>query len=384
MVKPDILPAHRAAFGGGQGPNGEIASSPRQTLRRGMVVQAGFGISWLGLTFFGLAVLLEGNVLAAASPPLRFQLPTANQAIFEKEGGTRYFVGTVGRPWTSGGYGCVRSSGAQLHEGLDIRCLQRDRQGEPTDPVLATADGTVAYINANPSLSNYGRYLVVRHQVEGLEIYSLYAHLRAIQPGLKTGQAVRAGEKLGTLGRSANTREGISKERAHLHFELNVFLNDQFARWYRQTYPGQRNDHGNWNGQNLLGFDPQAVFLAQRAEGRQFSLLQHLRSQPELCRVQVRVKDFPWVRRYRPLMRPNPRAEREGIAGYELALNFIGIPFEVIPRAASELRGAARYQLLSVNETEQQRRGCRKLVLRRGQRWELAPNGLRLLNLLTH
>ena len=83
-------------------------------------------------------------------------------------------------------------------------------------------------------------------------------------------------------------------------------------------------------------------------------------------------------------MRPNPRAEREGVAGYELALNFIGIPFEVIPRAASELRGTARYQLLSVNETEQKRRGCRKLVLRRGQRWELAPNGLRLLNLLTH
>ncbi len=384
MVKPDNLPAHRAAFGGGQRQHGGIAPSLSQTLRRRMVAQAGFGFSWLVLAFFGLAVLLEGNVFAAASPPLRFQLPTANQAIFEKEGGARYFVGTVGRPWTSGGYGCVRSSGAQLHEGLDIRCLQRDRQGEPTDPVLATADGTVAYINANPSLSNYGRYLVVRHQVEGLEIYSLYAHLRAIQPGLKTGQAVRAGEKLGTLGRSANTREGISKERAHLHFELNVFLNDQFARWYRQTYPGQRNDHGNWNGQNLLGFDPQAVFLAQRAEGKRFSLLQHLRSQPELCRVQVRVKDFPWVRRYRPLMRPNPRAEREGVAGYELALNFIGIPFEVIPRAASELRGTARYQLLSVNETEQKRRGCRKLVLRRGQRWELAPNGLRLLNLLTH
>ena len=36
----------------------------------------------------------------------------------------------------------VRSDGWQIHEGLDIRCLQRDKHGEPTDPVMATADGT--------------------------------------------------------------------------------------------------------------------------------------------------------------------------------------------------------------------------------------------------
>lgn len=331
----------------------------------------------------GIAVLVWGCPGGAAE--LRpFQLPTANQALLDKSGEERYFVGTIGRPWTSGTFGCVRTGGTQLHEGLDIRCLQRDRQGEPTDPVRATADGTVAYINAKPSLSNYGRYLILRHGVEGLEIYSFYAHLRDIRSNLKPGQAVKAGEVVGTLGRSANTREGISKERAHLHFELNVLLNERFSSWHQKTYPGQRNDHGNWNGRNLLGFDPRAVFLAERSQGNRFSLVQHLRGQTELCRVQVRVKEFPWVRRYRPLVRENPKAEREGIAGYELALNFVGIPFEAVPRAASELRGTTRYVLLSVNETEQRRNACRKLVTKRGSRWELASNGIHLLNLLTH
>src|SRR5262249_28140590 len=83
-----------------------------------------------------------------------FQLPTANRALLEKGGEERFFVGTVGKPWTTGTFGCVRSGGYQMHEGLDIRCLQRDKHGEPIDPVLATADGTVVYINDRPALSN--------------------------------------------------------------------------------------------------------------------------------------------------------------------------------------------------------------------------------------
>ncbi len=90
------------------------------------------------------------------------------------------------KPWTSGSFGCVRDDGQRMHEGLDIRHLQTDTRGEPADPVMATADGTVVYFSTKPSLSNYGNYLVIRHIVEGLEIYSLYAHLSAIRPGLKS------------------------------------------------------------------------------------------------------------------------------------------------------------------------------------------------------
>jgi murein DD-endopeptidase MepM/ murein hydrolase activator NlpD len=319
---------------------------------------------------------------AAAAPAETFRLPTSNRALYEPGGEDRFFVGTVGKPWTSGTFGCVRTEGWQMHEGLDIRCLQRDARGEPTDPVLATADGVVAYVNTRPSLSNFGQYLILRHSVEGLEVYSLYAHLREVR--VKAGQPVKAGDPIGTMGRTANTAQAISKERAHVHFELNLLVNDRFAAWFKKTHPGERNDHGDWNGRNLLAFDPRAVFLTQRAQGAGFSLLAFLRQQTELCRVLVRDTNFPWLRRYTPLVRPNPAAEQQGVTGYELALNFNGLPFQLTPRSAAEIKGRSRIQLLSVNAVEQERNPCRKLVTRRTGRWEVTSGGQELLDLLIY
>jgi murein DD-endopeptidase MepM/ murein hydrolase activator NlpD len=304
--------------------------------------------------------------------------------LFEKGGEERFFVGTAGKPWTTGTFGCVRSEGWQMHEGLDIRCLQRDARGEPTDPVLATADGTVAYINTRPSLSNYGNYVVLRHQIEGLEVYSLYAHLREVRAGLKPGQAVKSGEPIAIMGRTANTREGISKDRAHVHFELNLLLNERFSRWHKKTFPSERNDHGEWNGQNLLGLDPRLILVEQRQEGAKFSLLRFIQRQTELCRVLVRRTDFPWRRRYSGLIRAYPRAEQEGTAGYEIALNFNGVAFELVPRAASEIKGKGKFQVLSVNEAEYHKNPGRRLVAKRGKRWELTSHGINLLELLTY
>jgi murein DD-endopeptidase MepM/ murein hydrolase activator NlpD len=332
----------------------------------------------------GRQVICAGWLIALAAQAQPFQFPTANHALFDKGGEERFFVGTVGKPWTTGTFGCVRSGGWQMHEGLDIRCLQRDQHGEPTDPVLATADGTVVYISTRPSLSNYGNYVVVRHQVEGLEIYSLYAHLREVRHDLKIGQAVKAGEQVAVMGRTANTHEGISKDRAHVHFELNLLVNDRFASWFKKASPGQRDDHGEWNGQNLLGIDPRLILLGQHEQGAKFSLLGFLHDQTELCRVFMRKTDFPWLKRYAALVRSNPRAQKEGISGYELALNFNGVAFELIPRAASEVKGKAKFMLLSVNDAEYQKSPGRRLVTKKGNHWELANHGLELLELLTY
>jgi murein DD-endopeptidase MepM/ murein hydrolase activator NlpD len=312
-----------------------------------------------------------------------FQLPTANQALFEKGGEERFFAGTTGKPWTSGSFGCVRSEGWQVHEGLDIRCLQRDRKGEPTDPVLATADGTVVYCCRKPSLSNYGNYVVIRHLVEGLEIYSLYAHLHEIRADLKAGLAVKSGESIGIMGRTANTRERILKDRAHVHFELNLLANDRYATWHAKALPGQRNDHGEWNGLNLLGIDPRLILLGEHDQGAKFSLLDFLQHQTPLCRVLVRRTSFPWLKRYAALIRPNPIAQKEGVAGYEMALNFNGVPYELIPRAASEMKCKEKFQLLSVNEKEHEKNPGRRLVTKEGAQWQLTSHGLEHLEMLT-
>src|SRR5205085_1822894 len=103
-------------------------------------------------------------------------------------------------------------------------------------------------------------------------------------------------------------------------------LNDRFSSWYKRAFPNQRNDHGMWNGQNLVGLDPRSILLAQQGQGTGFNLLNYVRHQTELCRVLVRQTQFPWLRRYPTLIRRNPVADREGIAGYEVALNFNALP----------------------------------------------------------
>ena len=256
----------------------------------------------------GSLLLAIGLVSVQAVLAQPFQLPTANHALFEPGNEEKFYVGTTGKPWPSGCFGCVRSDGWQMHEGLDIRCLQRDKRGEPTDPVLASADGTVAYISMKPSLSNYGNYLIVKHSLEGLEIYSLYAHLSAVAAGLQVGQTVKAGQTIATLGHTSNTRERITKDRAHVHFELNLFVSDRFSGWFKKSNPGERNDHGEFNGQNLLGLDPRLILLGQREDGAKFSLVNFIRDQPALCRVLVRKTGFSWLKRYAPLIRPNPVA----------------------------------------------------------------------------
>jgi murein DD-endopeptidase MepM/ murein hydrolase activator NlpD len=328
-----------------------------------------------------VSILFSGAKMSAQTP---FQFPTANHALYEIGGELKFFAPTApDKPWTSGSFGCVRDSATRMHEGLDILHLQTDRRGEPTDPVMATTDGTVVYFSKKPALSNYGNYIVIRHVVEGLEIYSLYAHLSEISPMLKIGDAVKAGQVIATMGRTSNA-EVIAKDRAHVHFELNVLVNDNFATWFKKSAAGERNDHGEWNGQNLNGLDPREILIAEHNPVTKFSLLNFLRSQTELCRVLVRATNFPYLKRYAPLVLKNPVAEKEGVAGYEIALNYNGVAFALLPRAESEIKSRAKIQLLSVNEPIEKANPCRKLLIKRGSRWQLTDTGLRELDLLTN
>jgi murein DD-endopeptidase MepM/ murein hydrolase activator NlpD len=328
-----------------------------------------------------VVIIFAAAKLSAQSP---FQFPTANHALYDAGSDLKFIAPTTpDRSWTSGSFGCVRNDGWRMHEGLDIRSLQHDKRGEPTDPVMATADGVVWYINNKPGLSNYGRYLVIAHKIDGLEIYSLYAHLGTIQPGVIPGKKVKAGETIAIMGRTSSA-ETILKERAHVHFELNLFVNDRFAAWFKKNSPGERNDHGSANGQNLDGLDPREILVAEHNPVKKFNLLNYIRSQTELCRVLVRATDFPYLKRYAPLVLKNPVAEKAGVAGYEIALNYNGVAFALMPRAASEIKGTAKFQLLSVNEAEQKANPCRKLVVQRGSRWQLTDKGQRELEMLVN
>jgi murein DD-endopeptidase MepM/ murein hydrolase activator NlpD len=332
---------------------------------------------------FTVVAFLVVGLAPTPLPGAAFVLPTANRNIFVPGAEAEYFVPTVGREWPSGTFGCVRTDGWQLHEGIDIKAQQRDRKGEPIDPVLAMADGVVLYINAKAGLSNYGNYLVLGHRVQGVEVLTLYAHLREIAPGITTGARVSAGARIGTLGRTANTRSGISRDRAHLHLEIALFLNPRFPQWHTARMPGARNDHGMFNGQNLSGLDPWKLLLEQHRQGTNFNLVRFIQAQPELCRVQVRDVNFPFLKRYAPLVEAGgpPAAD---VAGYEIVFSYAGTPIKLIPRAPAALAAKARIHLLSVNEAVQREHPCRRLVTRVNGRWQLANNGQELVDLLLY
>ena len=333
------------------------------------------------ISALGCVAFQRTTTLNAASPQLL--LPTSNNSILKPGAEASYFVGTAGKSWHSGQFGCVRSNGFQMHEGIDIRCVRRDANGEPNDPIMASANGTVSYISRSPGLSNYGIYLILRHQFEEISFYTLYAHLREVRNKLRVGETVRAGDPIGVMGRTSNTRQKISKDRAHLHFEINFLLNERFDEWNRKNNPGQRNDHGAFNGQNLVGIDPSIVFRQQASMGSRFSFLDHLRNQTELCRVLVRRTQFSWLKRYVPLVRRNPLADREGFAGFEVALNYNGVPYQLIPRATSEIRTISDGSVVSVNTQELAARGCRQLLKKSKFGHELSAKGQRLISLLT-
>lgn len=329
-------------------------------------------------------MVLGLGLLSAKAQADLFILPTPNQAILQSGAEARYFAPTPGRTWESGTFGCVRTGGAQMHEGLDIRAVSRSKAGEPTDPIYAAAPGKVAYLNQTTGLSNYGKYVILEHLIEGMPVYTLYAHLSAIADRIKPGAAVAQGETIATMGRTSNTKGGISKDRAHMHFEVVLRVNERFATWFKNRLPGERNDHGNWNGRNLVGLDPRAILVESKRQGNNFSLTKFIRERTELCRVLVRDANFPWARNYTGLVRRNPLAERDGVAAYEVALDFNGVPFQLVPRSPAEVAAGPKLQLLSVNEKEQASRPCRKLVSRRSGTWQLGSAGSELLDLLTY
>ncbi|MDX1530093.1 MAG: M23 family metallopeptidase, partial [Rhodothermales bacterium] len=209
---------------------------------------------------------------APKAPALALRLPTANDALLRGDEGAFYqaldrtIPGLRPHGWEGGRYGFVRSPArtraglifSQLHEGLDIRPLRRDRQGEPLDTVYAVADGTVAYVNQRPGASSYGRYVVVRHRWDASPVYSLYAHLS--EAVVDSGAVVEQGAPLGRMGW---TGRGTARHRAHVHFEIGLLLNRHFQRWF-DAYYGSRNWHGLYFGRNLMGVNPAALYEALR------------------------------------------------------------------------------------------------------------------------
>jgi murein DD-endopeptidase MepM/ murein hydrolase activator NlpD len=227
-------------------------------------------ISWAS---FVLAAVILFVATAQNIYGLELALPTDNDALFHGGGAAFYqyierdYHGEKSTPWEGGQYGFVRdpeqtNSGivyTRFHEGIDIKPMQRDENGEPRDEVRAIADGKVVYTSLAAGYSNYGKYIVIEHTFDGCPYYSLYGHLSKID--VRAGEMVQRGQHVAMMG---YTGVGINRERAHVHLELNLILSHNFEGWYGATHKNDPNHHGIYNGINLSGLNIAKLYLQLR------------------------------------------------------------------------------------------------------------------------
>ncbi len=101
-------------------------------------------------------------------------------------------------------------------------------------PVVAIADGVVAWVRANSKKGGECCYLAIDHESRGFAFQSRYIHLNNDSPGtddgkkigiargIRKGVRVRAGQLIGWVGDSGNA-EGTT---SHLHLEIR----DEYLR----------------------------------------------------------------------------------------------------------------------------------------------------------
>ena len=284
---------------------------------------------------FCLGVVGLGSLnLLGASERIAWQLPTENDELFRNQY-SRFFQPTISRRLISGMFGFVRTSEPEparlfehFHKGIDVRALHRDPKGEPTDVVRASAEGEVVRVNLDEKISDYGKQVILRHDWGGQPVYTIYGHLASI--AVEVGQKVEAGDPLGIMGW---TGPGLSRDRAHLHFEITFQINGKFAEWVETAKPGrlwQPNRHGEWNGLNLMGVDPVPLLKAAH-EGRPMSCQECLASQASgfVVRTPIPLGQPDWLRWTRKqLIGPGEKS-------WELEMTPWGLPLSV--KGSSEM-----------------------------------------------
>jgi peptidoglycan LD-endopeptidase LytH len=339
-------------------------------------------VSLRALCVLRVSILFLGAAWVSPASAQRIEIswPTPNPAWERGRDYENWVQPTVSGEARSGLFGSVRSNGTQFHEGLDIRPGARDSRGEPRDEVTAAMDGIVRNISSRPGESSYGRYVVIEHPGVAPAVYTLYAHLAKVEPGLRTGSAVKRGQTLGTMGRSSGGYT-IPTDRAHLHFEIGLRLTDNFTSWYAWKKFGSPNQQGLYNGMNLMGLDPKD-FLDQWRRHRVDNFAQYFAGLNSAVRLRVATSRTPdFITRY-PALLKQPITGL--IGGWEVQCDVTGLPFAWTPLSPTQVAGmkAGSVEILSVDTTALRSFRGKSLIKTRSGRHSPGPDLTTMLQLV--
>lgn len=321
---------------------------------------------WIVATMFACVA----QAMAAARVEIVW--PTPSKAWEARRAPSEYLQHAGSGDPASGGFGGVRSSGTQFHEGVDIKPVGRDRQGVPTDAVFAAMDGVVRHASRVAGKSSYGRYVVIEHPDVSPAVYTLYAHLARIEDAVRPGARVARGQTIGLMGHSSGGYM-IPKERAHLHFEIGLAATTEFQAWYDARKFGSKNDHGMWNGMNLMGIDP-IDFMDRWRAGSVDTFDDYFAAMETAATVRIATRGVPdFVRRYPSLVtKPMPMI----VNGWEIEFNWSGIPFRWTPLTAEQAKGLEmnRPVVMDANPEVERRDRSKTLAVKVRGQWRAASD----------
>lgn len=97
-----------------------------------------------------------------------------------------------------------------IHIGLDLWTVANA-------PILAALDGCIHSFQYNDNLGDYGPTILLEHQLNSHQFYTLYGHLSLESiKNISKGQMVKKGETIATLGNASVNGDYAP----HLHFQI--------------------------------------------------------------------------------------------------------------------------------------------------------------------
>gem|GEM_PF-656600 len=106
------------------------------------------------------------------------------------------------------------------HTGVDFETLAAEADVEV--PIIAIANGKVL---VKQFVSGYGGVLIQSATINNQAVTILYGHLKLASINLKVGQQIRAGDKIGILGKGFSSETDGERKHLHLGIHLGASIN---------------------------------------------------------------------------------------------------------------------------------------------------------------
>ncbi|GAA4896621.1 hypothetical protein GCM10023311_21710 [Flaviramulus aquimarinus] len=110
-----------------------------------------------------------------------------------------------------------------IHLGIDLWC-------DVETPIYAPINGIVHSFQNNTNYGDYGPTMILKHQISGIEFFTLYGHLSLLSiQDLRIGQSFKQADIIATLGNTSVNGDYPP----HLHFQIIKNI-----QGFKGDYPG--------------------------------------------------------------------------------------------------------------------------------------------------